>query len=352
MPYHEGGGIVKFFGIGFLVFVVLVLFYKWYSAKETTPVDGKGDAKLNGVATDEKTGTTTPVSCDVGFVLKDGKCVEVKMPDVITETPITGNGTGVVDGTVIDIDTGVVVPVQCELGFRLENGVCVAIQCPDGQQLDGTTCTAMDCGPGLELVGNNCLIPCEPGFRREGNECIFIPCPDGYIRTEDGKSCELLPCPAGYNRDDGGEICKKDLPPFGKAWTDGNLSCLDGYTPEYNKWCKSTCLPSQNYVDGSCVNKCLDTQSYNNGVCEDNVDPNSFTEYPSSGLTWKINANGGAGLTIDQCKKKCIDSGKCYALIHSPDECWFYHNDGTAERGGAISMPGRNTNVYMRKKYY
>ena len=126
-------------------------------------VSGCSSSNSNSTPVDNN---TTPITCETGQHLENGKCVD--------------NNT---------------TPITCETGQHLENGKCV----DDSNQTNPTTC---ETGKIKDANGSCIDIVCNEGTHLEGNDCIKNPDPvfakingtafDGLISGATVSSCEIV----------------------------------------------------------------------------------------------------------------------------------------------------------------
>ena len=85
--------------------------------------------------------TPAPITCDTGYILKDGKCVPVIITPAAPGAPVGTPAPITCDtGYILKDGKCVLVPVTCQIGFEMKNGVCTDIECPAGEFLHMGTC--------------------------------------------------------------------------------------------------------------------------------------------------------------------------------------------------------------------
>jgi hypothetical protein len=163
------------------------------------------------------TGSSPPISCDIGFVQSGFRCVPLVCASDEKINPATntcelvvcsaGENLEIIEAptactaSIPPICTGggttaVCTPIQCQIGETLVNGFCQTIVCEAGTHLVGTTCDPLFCDTGFEISGNQCVLKtCGTGLELVGDECQPIVCPINTVLS--GNNCVERVCPAG-----------------------------------------------------------------------------------------------------------------------------------------------------------
>ena len=141
------------------------------------------------------TGSSPPISCDVGFNQVAFRCVPIICNEGMQVDITTNECAPIICGSDEVLQGNICVPLNCQIGEEIVAGQCQIISCPSGTELIASSCEALVCGEGFEISGNECTLKqCSIGMELIADNCQEIQCPVNTMLV--GNDCLEISCPA------------------------------------------------------------------------------------------------------------------------------------------------------------